>query len=72
MKDGHLLDLQCPPDAALCLLQKRAVSVHPPKSDQSRTATAGGSSQAGGTESTKATSPLYPSPQPHQRQGILK
>lgn len=42
----HPLDLLCPPDAVLCLLQKRVASVHPPRSGQSRTAMVDGSSQA--------------------------
>lgn len=55
----HPLDLQYPPDAELCLLQKRVVSVHPPRSGQSRTAKVDGSSQADEEETAKAeTSPL--------------
>lgn len=52
------LDLQYPPDAGLCLLQKRVVCVRPPRSGQSRTAMADGSSQAGEGEAAKAETSL--------------
>ena len=56
MKDNcswtdHPLNLQYPPDAVLCLLQRTVVSVRPPRSGQSRTATADESSQADKEES---------------------
>ena len=52
------LNLQYPPDAVLCLLQKRVVSVRPPRSGQSRTAMVGGSSQADKGETAKAKTSL--------------
>ena len=63
MKDNrswtdHPLNLQYPPDAVLCLLQRTVVSVRPPRSGQSRTATADESSQADKEETAKAKTSL--------------
>ena len=55
---GHPLNLQYPPDAVLCLLRRTVVSVRPPRSGQSRTATADESSQADKEETAKAETSL--------------
>lgn len=60
MQTEHPLNLQYPPDAVLCLLQKRVVSVHPPRSGQSRTAMVDGSSQADEAGTAEAETSLLP------------
>lgn len=52
------LNLQYPPDAVLCPLQKRGASAHPPRSGQSRTAMVDGNSQADEDEKAKAKTSL--------------